>query len=52
MAATLGGSRKLTTLEENGIELRQRRHCNYGLRRLKEAWRPRNWQLKDGQEEH
>jgi hypothetical protein len=34
MAAILGGSRKLTALEENGTELRQGRCCNYGLRRL------------------
>jgi hypothetical protein len=34
MAAALGGSRKLTALEERGTELRQGRRCNYGLRWL------------------
>jgi hypothetical protein len=34
MAATLGGSKKLTSLKENSTELRQGRRCNYGLRRL------------------
>jgi hypothetical protein len=52
MAAALGGSRKLTTLEESDTKLRQGRRCNYGLKRLKEAWRPRNWQLKGEQEQH
>jgi hypothetical protein len=34
MAVVLGGSRKLTALEENGTKLRQGRRCNYGSRRL------------------
>ncbi len=34
VAAALGGSRKLTALEENSTELRQGRRYNYGLRRL------------------
>jgi hypothetical protein len=34
MAAALGGSRKLTALEENDTKLKQGRRCNYGLRRL------------------